>query len=371
MTFYFRITGIAGRYLTVVFLFLFLGCQEDDFQHPLQELESSGQALTWVDIEGMKCRDGSNTGVGIRIQNKKKLMIYINGGGACFNEETCASNPDHFNEESLMNLVSGDGDPGIFSATDERNPVKDWSTIFIPYCTGDVHSGTLHNGRALDVSESQKFVGALNFKRVMEFIAPYFEYHDVEEILLFGMSAGGYGVYVNFLEIQNFFPNKQVHVINDSGPLMNDDLAFPTCLQLGFTVVFGLPVPPDLLNCCQPNLGLANVYQYATERYPGSNFGFMTSYEDQTSRFFLSFGYDQCQGAPDNILPADVFRTAVTDLRDDVLKPLNDWSTFYIEGNSHTMLADNDIYYGRQVQGVYLYEWVERLLKGEVLHVTE
>ncbi|HYC29051.1 MAG TPA: pectin acetylesterase-family hydrolase, partial [Chitinophagaceae bacterium] len=272
------------------------------------------------------------------------------------------------------NFVSAEfADDGIFDVSNPNNPLKDFSFVFIPYCTGDVHSGTKNKGQALGLpGETQHYVGSYNFKYTMGFIEPYFDYTEVEEIVLFGLSAGGYGVYINFLEVAERFPNAKITVINDSGPLFSDDQAFPICLQLGFTAVFGLPVPDDLFDCCgSPQLGLTNVYQYSSEKYPNANFGFISSYEDATSRFFLSFGYNDCSGAPGNQLPADVFRNAITNLRDEVLEPRTDWSTFFINGDSHTLLATNEIFYNREVEGMYLYEWVARLMNGELMHVTE
>ena len=35
--------------------------------------------------------------------------------------------------------------PGIFDFTNAANPVKDWSGVYVPYCTGDVHFGTADN----------------------------------------------------------------------------------------------------------------------------------------------------------------------------------------------------------------------------------
>jgi hypothetical protein len=362
------------RLLYLLIFALIFGCSEDSVKldHPFTATEKNLKSFYWYDLEGMNCRDGSPTGIGHRVGNPKKLAVYINGGGACFNAETCAGNPKSFNVNDWDNLTNEYGNRGIFDVDNPKNPLKDYSYVFLPYCTGDVHSGTRHSGVALGVEERQKYVGAINFRKAMDFITPYYEYQDVEEIVLFGLSAGGYGVYINFVEITKRFPKAKITVINDSGPLFSDEQAFPQCLQAAFTLVYGIPLPNDLLDCCnQPALGLANVYQYSSKKYPKANFGFITSYEDATSRFFLSFGFDDCTGAPNNQLPADVFREGIINLREDVLKPKSDWSTYYINGDSHTLLADNDIFYNRNAAGMYLYEWVDRLLKGENMHVTE
>ncbi|QQR97267.1 MAG: hypothetical protein IPK18_10340 [Sphingobacteriales bacterium] len=340
--------------------------------HPFMDIENNVGSVNWFDIDGMMCRDGSNTGIGFRVGSKKKLAIYINGGGACFNDATCASNPKSFSEEEWDYLHQEYKHRGIFDASNPKNPIKDFSMVFIPYCTGDVHSGTKTVGFALDVADTQRYVGALNFKKVIDFIEPYYQYNEVEEILLFGMSAGGYGVYVNFLEVVNRFPNAKITVINDSGPLFSDADAFPICLQIGFLYIFGLPVPDDLYDCCgKPAQMLANVYPYSSKKYPNANFGFISSLEDEVSRFFLSFGYNNCSGAPGNQLPADLFRSSLITLRDDVLKPKSTWSTYYIDDNTHTMLGNNELMYNRNKSGMYLYEWIGKVMNGQKMHITE
>lgn len=353
--------------------FLFTTCKkEEKFSHPFQTFENDYKQAHWVDIKGMICRDSSPTGIGVRLANKKKLAIYINGGGACFNAETCNSNPFSFTQTDWENLQFSYGQPGIFNSEDDRNPLKDFSLIFIPYCTGDVHSGTLLNGKALDLATPQRYVGAINFKKAMAFIEPYFKHEEVDEIVLFGLSAGGYGVYINFLEVAKRFPGVKITVINDSGPLFSDANAFSPCLQIGFKLIFGLPLPSDLLGCCgNPALGLTNVYEYSSKKFPDANFGFISAYEDATSRFFLSFGYNNCQGAPGNQIPADVFHQALIDLREDVLKPKSNWSSFMINGTTHTLLVSDYLYYEKKVGDMYLYEWVDKLMKGEKMHISE
>ena len=360
---------------TFLALFILFGCTREaqsSFNHPFTEFATELKSFHWFDIPGMICRDGSQTGIGYRVGSPKKLAIYVNGGGACFNDETCASNPKSFDQNDWSSLSAAYAHSGIFDADNDKNPLKDFSFVFVPYCTGDVHSGTKPNGRALGLADTQRYVGSYNFIKSMDFIQPYFDHNKVEEVVLFGLSAGGYGVYVNFLEVTKRFPNAKITVINDSGPLFSDAQAFPICLQLGFTFIFGLPLPSDLLGCCgNPELGLANVYEYSSKKFPNANFGFVSSYEDATSRFFLSFGYNNCTGAPGNQLPANVFRAGIKNLRDDILKPKSTWSTYYINGDTHTMLADNELFYNRHLSGMYLYEWVDKLMKGERMQITE
>ncbi len=366
---------MKNKILYIFSILLIFGCKTENiiqFSHPFQSVESINQSDNWYDIPGMICRDGSPTGIGYRVGNPKKLAIYINGGGACFNEPTCAGNPKSFNSTDMQDLLTENGSKGIFDANNSKNPLKDFSFVFVPYCTGDVHSGTKDVGFALGVADTQRYVGSKNFIKTMDFIQPYFDNKKVEEVVLFGLSAGGFGVYLNFLEVFKRFPNAKITIINDSGPVFYDDQAFPICLQVGFSAVFGLPVPDDLVECCgTPEIGLSNVYEYSSKYYPNANYGFMSSYSDATSRFFLSFGYNGCTGAPGNQLPEAEFKNALINLREDIIKPKSTWSTYFINGDSHTLLRFDDIFYNRNIGGMYLYEWVDKLMKGERMHITE
>jgi hypothetical protein len=47
---------------------------------------------TWVPFADTKCRSGTPAGIGVNMQStSKRLMIYLEGGGACFDSQTCGS----------------------------------------------------------------------------------------------------------------------------------------------------------------------------------------------------------------------------------------------------------------------------------------
>jgi hypothetical protein len=75
--------------------------------------------------------------------------VYYNGGGACWNSNTCvgslsSSNPVYVpsaettNDPALMD--------GILSVNNPKNPYADWSMLFISYYTVDVHAGSTNTG---------------------------------------------------------------------------------------------------------------------------------------------------------------------------------------------------------------------------------
>ena len=80
--------------------------------------------------------------------NSKKLLIFLDGGGACFNPLTCSKNRDHFSEEDFLERVASD--PSLLiNRSSDQNQFKDWNLVFVPYATGDVHSGTNSSGKGL------------------------------------------------------------------------------------------------------------------------------------------------------------------------------------------------------------------------------
>jgi Pectinacetylesterase len=116
---------------------------------------------TWVPIAGAKCMQGQPTGVFIKASptpGQKKLAVYFEGGGACFNLFTCATARDEPHP-------SAPGTGGEFDISDPRNPYRDYNWIWIPYCSGDVHAGDSHHEFE---DEDRFFSGRNNVKLIMD-----------------------------------------------------------------------------------------------------------------------------------------------------------------------------------------------------------
>lgn len=352
-------------------LFL-LSCADETapaFDHPLVGASGEKYTWNWFDVDGMICRSRSQTGIGVRFgENSKKWVFYLQGGGACFTEETCAGNPSNFpGSEFLDRTSNGSYKHGLLNYQRSENPVGDWNAVFVPYCTGDVHSGNNPGSYGLGLSEPQEFVGSRNMAYLLDFLKPYMEATGVDEIMVAGVSAGGFGTHLTYYAVKQRFPQVKTHLINDSGPLISDPEVFPPCLLLGFQLIYNLPVPPGFLVCCRPTYGLADIYPYLTRLYPEDNFGLITFLEDETIRYFFAAGQNTCTGG--NVSGA-LFRQGLEHLREVVLKPTGKISTYYRNGSGHTFIQSDDRYFEEPVSDVYLYDWVRRTMNGEVVHVA-
>ena len=90
--------------------------------------------------------ESSGTGdnaTGMRHGSSDRLVIYFEGGGACFDAATCLLNDgfSNFNAPQFTAWANTLGGGGMFDADAADNPVADWNFVYVPYCTNDVHAG--------------------------------------------------------------------------------------------------------------------------------------------------------------------------------------------------------------------------------------
>jgi hypothetical protein len=312
----------------------------------------------WLDVPGAECMDGSRTGVGLNVGPRfDKLMIFFEGGGACFNGYTCAgvANQDGYDSRDLATWIGTFGSRGIFDRNDADNPLKDWTFVFVPYCTGDIFAGTNPEGFG-----GRKQVGYTNVGHLLDLLVPEV---PATEVLVTGASAGGFGAAYNFVRIQEAFgPDVRATLLDDSGPPLADDFMTP-CLQQQIRQVWGLDasLPADCADCTGADGGgLVNVIPYAAARYPDRKLGIVSSTRDGVIRLFYGQGWPNCQ-SPQSPMPEQKYAEGIADLRDRVLAPLDNVSMFTIESGLHVWLLESPVG-TTTVDGTKLTDWIRALM---------
>jgi hypothetical protein len=272
-------------------------------------------------IDGALCRDGSPTGFYVRYGTVNKLMIYLEGGGACMSPHFCDHNPPNMatvfpggnlNGESFSgSLVTQAGlqapyTSGIFDTTQPTNPFLNWSQVYVPYCTGDSHFGTNDNARVQDgvnplVTNTWHFVGYLNMQKFVSRLVATFT--SLDQVILTGSSAGGLGAGLNYGLVQDSFGSVPVTVIDDSFPPFRGDL-ISACLQGIVRPLWGLDsaIPADCAECAADAGGLANVVKYWHHKYSHAKVGLVSTVHDQVIRLFLAAGQNNCMDTDPNLL---------------------------------------------------------------------
>jgi hypothetical protein len=281
-------------------------------------------------ISGAMCRDGSPAGIYVHHGTANKLFIYLEGGGACSSPTFCSHNPAAVSQAfpggaptqgqtiggSLGSVTGGSYQapyvptpasgftpaysPGIFDFTNAANPVKDWSGVYVPYCTGDVHFGTADNvtipgDGVLPALTNQHFVGGLNMQKFIGHLVPTFP--NQTQVLLTGASAGGFGAGLNYGMVQDSFGIAvPVTVLDDSGPpFLTTDL--PACIQKQWRELWGFDaaLPSDCAECTNADgSGLTDIVKYWHHKYPHARVGLVSTVQDEVMRLFFGSSNNNC-----------------------------------------------------------------------------
>jgi hypothetical protein len=297
---------------------------------------SAPAGWNWYTIDGAMCRDGSPTGFYVRYGSSNRVLMYLEGGGACTSPGFCDHNPANLTQvfiaggETVLGstfLLSGLQQPGtlgIFDTNNAANPFRDWNQIYVPYCTGDVHFGTKTDAVVTGVTAKQQFVGYPNMQKFVARIVPTFA--GAERVVLAGASAGGFGAGLNYGLVQDTFGQVPVYVLDDSGPPLSTKY-LPACLQKIWRDTWGMDdsIPTDCTECRKPDgSGLMEIVDYWRRKYPRGRVAMVESVHDEVIRLFFSAGNDNCANSDPILLflgtltltyDANKFQEGLLDLR--------------------------------------------------------
>jgi Pectinacetylesterase len=323
----------------------------------------------WVPVEGAICRDGSATGIAVNLNpSSKNLMIFLQGGGACFNALTCGMNPKTFGMAEFTTQVAGAmGSGGLLSRTDTANPVADWNFVFVPFCTGDVHAGNRRDVTISGYAGMQQFVGYVNMTRYLARIVPTFP--GLTKVLLTGVSAGGFGAAANYPQTARAFGSVPVYDIDDSGPPMEDPYV-PKCLQQEWATLWGFD-KTILAECgadCPDHTNYTlDATIHAAKQFPNVPLGLVEDTDDSVITLFYGFGNNNCTAALASV-SATMFTAGLLDSRMK-LAAYSNFGSFIFQGTAHTSLGATSTYDtvmagGGDAATVQLSDWVKALVNG-------
>jgi hypothetical protein len=207
-----------------------------------------------------------------------KLLVYYQGGGACWDAITCGApvyDPDVTAGDNPANTTTGFGD-----LTTSLNPFRNWSAVFIAYCTGDVHWGNHADGGI-------QHNGWNNAKVVEKFAREHFP--NPSEVFVTGSSAGAYGAILHGIYLHEVFLASTFNVVGDAGSGVITPAFLTTNLESAWHVQEHLPTYIGL-NGSITQLTIADLYTTGANWYAtagthhfaprGSRFGqYSTAYD--------------------------------------------------------------------------------------------
>jgi len=311
------------------------------------------------------------TGIAVNFTSASNdLIIFLEGGNACFNLLSCAvtANPNGYtatNFETDKPTVSA---APLFTRADP-NPLKNYNYVFVPYCTGDVHGGDAQN--VMVGNKPRNFHGYKNITEYLKRITATFP--TPGKVILAGQSAGGFGAAYNYDQVSRAFgASVKVTMIDDSGPPMGTDFV-PQCLQKVFSDTWGLAktAPVGCIDCAPADgVFMEPLVNYITTTYADRNLGLISSTEDKTISQFWGYGNNDCAdltGAPPPYPPAE-YTAGLADLRDRIAGPDANFFTYYIDGtdgSDKTRHVWTDDPTGVSSNGVLLTDWLQQLITDD------
>jgi Pectinacetylesterase len=294
-----------------------------------------------------QCSDGSEFRFWVREANPEKVVFYLQGGGGCFSAETCA------NREIYQARVDGNPseESGIFDFTEARNPFADYSVVYVPYCTGDVHVGNATRTYASGLTIQHK--GYVNGSAALDQLAETFP--GATEVVVVGESAGSIAAPLYAGLVSDRLPDARVTVFADGSGSYPD---VPRVHEIFAVWGFGKVVPdwPENAGLSPEDWSPAALFIQSGRHDPEIVFARRDYAYDVNQAFWYPYlgiaGMDPLSLMDGN--EAQIERAGVKLL------------TYTAPGAEHTVFGDGP-FYTQTVEGVKLIDWVTSLIEGDAV----
>jgi hypothetical protein len=160
---------------------------------------------------GPLCLRGTEYTVDTREGISDELVIFLQGGGACWGD-FCAA------VEETGSLPRS----GILNPHLAGNPVADWGVLYLPYCDGSLFAGDVDRvlpPSALGEGGTEESMG---YQRGLQNLTAALdvglaEFPNPSRILLTGISGGAFGTIAALPLVRYYYPETEILVFNDSG----------------------------------------------------------------------------------------------------------------------------------------------------------
>lgn len=311
-------------------------------------------ASTWEQVVApadCMCSDGSEFSFFVREADPTKVLFFMEGGGACFTAETCdPANPSYKLTVGYSSDFREGRDTGIFDFDNPLNPFADYSIVFVPYCTGDVHIGNTEHDYGGGVVVQHK--GYVNGSNALATTAERFP--DATEFVVAGESAGSVPSPLYAGLASDLYPDARITVLGDGSGAYPDVPAINGVIGSVWGTMNAVPDWPVNADVTPETWSFPGLFIRAGAHDPDITFARHDFAFDETQTFFAGLAG----------IPADDL-VALIDQNEAQVEASGVTLLSYISpGDDHTILG-KDEFYTHSVNGVLLVEWVTALLAGD------
>jgi hypothetical protein len=328
------------------------------------------------------CMDGlSPYAFFVKRGSVNKLVMYYQGGGACWEQLTCGYYAPGIPPTCKTTVDQSDNpnnqSSGFGNLSNSSNPFKDWNIVFVPYCSCDIHYGdAVQDYINFDPAKPVHVVhhGFHNAKVAEKWAREHFVNPDM--VFVTGSSAGAYGAVYNAPLLEKVWPASQFRVLGDAGngvitsdflknefPKWNFRANLPTKIP-GLLGSFSGDSPTGMVGYMEavaayfPNTKWAN-YATAFDGGVGGQTGFYNiMLHGNAPGAALTWWEGSCQFNTQMVQQANDTYTAVHATSADNYR-------YYIgNGSRHTMWGSDKVYTDTSGGVQLIVDWINAMLTG-------
>ena len=322
----------------------------------LPSLAELDEGWTTVEPAGRTaCAHGTDYAFYVRPGDPDRLMVYLYGGGACWDAEGCAEGSGLYTDR-IRPETHPDRLGGILDHRNADNPFADHTMVAVPVCTGDVHLGERDTVYVQDdeagASAELRILhrGQVNARAAVDWI--HRSVSTPGEILVAGSSAGSLAVplYASRLALHY----RQAHVAgvgDDTGGLAGGALPGADPGRWGVPEVLQRHEGWESFS---EGWGMEGLFITGAQAAPNLRLFQVNHAHDPVQRFYL-----ERAGTRD----PDVQRLQRASI-DRIRAQVPEFRSFTLGGFSHTVLQQN-AFHRHRAEGIRLRDWIAAVAAGE------
>ena len=159
---------------------------------------------TFDPASGPVCMRGGEFRASVREGASDDLLIFLQGGGACWSDFCLA----------VTAAPAGIPTMDLLRTTPE-GPLRDADVLYLPYCDGSLFAGDRAVDENGDGTPDRIHHGLQNLSAALT--AGYRRFPHPRRVVLAGSSGGGFGTILAAFLVRYVYPTVPLYVINDSG----------------------------------------------------------------------------------------------------------------------------------------------------------
>ena len=310
----------------------------------LSETEGDTVIHRFSASDGPMCLRGTEYTMSTRDAGSEDLVIFLQGGGACW-DTLCAA---------TETAAPGIPKAGILDVDLPGNPIAEMNIAYLPYCDGGVHASDVEydvdgNGVLEPGTRDQFHHGLHNLSASLDVTVQTFP--SPRRIVLMGVSGGGFGTIFAIPLVRTLYPDVPIDVVNDSGVSVgrpNQPEFFERLL--GYWNILDSFLPASCPDCIGDDGHGTGVHSWGLEQDQNLRLSLLSHKQDSTIATFF-FGISGAQWEPELIREMAEVEAAHPDRVRSLIA----------DGSDHTFLIGRT---ALEVEGISVQDWIAAMLDG-------